>query len=553
MRVPDTSGNTRKNGPEVSELRLADFVARQLESWGIEHVFGVAGDANLHLLDALGRSPIRYYGARHESCAGFMASAYAKTTGKLGVCTATSGPGVANLINGVADAYKDRVPVLAITGQVQSWFVGTGHKQAINQQSLMSGVAGFSEQAAHPDAVPDLLATAAQTAFSQGTVGHISIPFDFWEAEIQTPVRGPEPYLGTRPISPAGVVARGADIIAGSARPLMLIGRGARRAGEAVMRLAEKINAAVSYTLPANGIVPWDHPLVVGGLGAAGSEASSSLLAGADLVVRIGATWWPKGYVPAVPPAILDINLSPADMDNLASVHYGVVGDAAEVVPVIESACRTRTRNDEWRAAVQAARSEWQARIDTERTAPDSPNVHPADIVRALAKVPAGTILVMDSGDQTIWFNRHYCGNGQQILVPGYWRSLGFAVPAAVAAKMALPERPSVALIGDAGLNMCLSEIAAAVQGNVPIVVIVANNSAMAIEMNRMIKAGLKPAGVECLNPGFAGFAEICGAKGWHITRPEQIEAALAEAMASDRPAVIEIATDPVMVPTTTL
>ena len=207
-------------------MRLADLTVKLLETWGVQFVFGVAGDANLHLLDALSRSKIRFIAARHESCAGFMASAYSKATGyskatsSLGICTATSGPGTANMVNGLGDAFMDRVPVLAITGQVPSRFIGKRHKQAINQQALMNPVSVFTELVVDPSSAPGVLERAARMAVARGGPAHVCIPYDFGSGLSTDAI----PFTADRhPHAPAAdmeVVSKAAALITSCVRPL---------------------------------------------------------------------------------------------------------------------------------------------------------------------------------------------------------------------------------------------------------------------------------------------------------------------------------------------
>lgn len=598
-------------------MRLADLTVKLLETWGVQFVFGVVGDANLHLLDALSRSKIRFIAARHESCAGFMASAYSKATGyskatsSLGICTATSGPGTANMVNGLGDAFMDRVPVLAITGQVPSRFIGKRHKQAINQQALMNPVSVFTELVVDPSSAPGVLERAARMAVARGGPAHVCIPYDFWEADLSTDAIPFLPLTGY-PHAPAAdmeVVSKAAALITSCVRPFILAGCGARMCSRELLALASKIGAAVAYTLPANGIFGADsgadsnsimtaedamahdnrsmtskrHPMVVGGLGAAGSEASSNLIKRADLIIRGGTTWWPEGFVPKTPEAVIDINLSEEYLASVGKKYLALVGDAAEIIPALGSLLADKYADKSWLSEIAEEKRSWDGRLANERSVERSPGaeerptekkpeesegatsgagdishprkVHPADIVRALQCLTPDTIITLDSGDQTVWFNRHFISSGQQVVTPGYWRSLGFAVPAAVAAKCAFPDRPVLAYTGDAGLDMCLAEIPAAIQTGTPITIVVANNHTMAIERNRMLREGLVPEGVNRLAPhsSYASFAELCGGKGYYVDDPAKVEAAIASAVKSEKLTVIEVETAAVTVETSKL
>ncbi|QBK12735.1 thiamine pyrophosphate-binding protein [Thermoactinomyces vulgaris] len=278
----------------MEDRTVAKHLLDQLTEWGCERIYGVIGDANLELLDELAKQDrIRYIACRHETAAALMASAEAKLTGKLAVCMATSGPGIALLINGLADAYFDRAPVLAVTGQVATKNMGTGSHQEIDQQRLVQPVVQYSATTVNPEAFPTQLNLAAKTALARGTVAHLSIPKDLWKQTVRSrlfPLPPPDPSVIAYQEEYQTVL----KLLEQAGRPVLLAGRGIRNVREEVVRLAEKLTAPIITTMPAKSCVPNDHPLFVGGLGQGGSEASTQLLHEADLCLILGATWWPE-------------------------------------------------------------------------------------------------------------------------------------------------------------------------------------------------------------------------------------------------------------------
>lgn len=592
----------------VLSVKVADFLLAQLASWGVERVYGVVGDAIFDLVDALARqNRIRFIACRHEAAAGFMASAEAKLTGRPGVCIATSGPGVSNLINGLGDAYADRVPVLAITGQSPTGKLGTGFKQDIDQQRLLGGLAGYTALLAAPGALPHQLALAWRAAVTEGRVGHLSIPKDLFTQELPATVRGPEPYLGALPV-PADVVIAGAlPLLNGARRPVILAGHGALPAAGELVSLAEAWGAPVITALPAKGLIPYDHPLALGGLGHGASEAATEALNEADLVLAVATNWWPEDYVPGgtgkahgasaqAHPKIVRIDSHPAMIGGKAPVDYGLAGDVRHIVPRVQAGLQGRVDAD-WVAQVQERKRRWTASLRQEFTGapptwvhagggvgvhahevaqepgtaplqapsgeapapvglaegPDAhvgPGLHPSAVIHALEQVlPPDAVVSLDTGDHTVWFNRAFGGAAHRVLVSGTWRSIGFGLPGALAAKLAQPERTVAAVVGDGGLTSLPGELLTAARYQIPVLILVMNNGMYAMEYNGMVRQGLAPLETTLNNPDFALLAEACGVAGVSVSRVDQLEEALQRALAMGRPVLLDVAVAPVPVP----
>lgn len=278
-------------------LTVGEYLVEQLAAWGVQRIYGVAGDTLFFLLDSIGKSEkLEFVATRHESAAAFMASAEAKLTGRMTVCIATSGPGMLNLLNGLADAHTDRAPVLAITGQVPTDSIGTGYKQYIDQQVMIQPLAGYSALLITPQSMPILLATAAATAQLKGQVVHLFIPKDLFGQIVAAEIKPSRDYQGVLPEPGEEQLQQAAQLASNAQRPVMLVGLGARESGEAVVELAEKLSAPMILSLPAKGVVPGNHDYVLGGLGQGASDVAHKALLEADLVIAIGETWWPKQY-----------------------------------------------------------------------------------------------------------------------------------------------------------------------------------------------------------------------------------------------------------------
>ncbi|WP_248924859.1 thiamine pyrophosphate-binding protein [Paenibacillus hamazuiensis] len=538
--------------PPTSGLNVAQFILEQLHGWGVQRIYGVIGDATLYLLDELGKqNRIRYVPCRHEGAAALMASAEAKLTGKVAVCLATSGPGAANLLNGLSDAYMDRAPVLAITGQVGTAQIGTHAKQYVNQQQLLGAAVHTSELLAHPDALPELLHACLVQAQTQGTVTHLSVPKDLYHAKVNGVVTPYSAHLHQPLLSPPPAIAESAALLCGAERPVLLLGRGAAAAAEPVRRLAETLGAAVVTTYPARPLLPNDHELYAGGLGQGGSEAASAVLAESDLIAMLGATWWPREYVPAQA-RIVQFDMAPANIGIGHSVEKGVVGDLTHIVPqLLQEAERSRKDRSGWKRRIAQLKGEWKARIERE-AADDSSPIAPQRVMKTIAdQLAEDAIVCVDTGDHTLWFNRIFQAKRQDILVSGRWRTLGFALPAAIAAQLSHPGRQVVAIAGDGGAVQTIMEFQTAVQENAPLVLLVLDNGSYAMEKNRMELAGLNPLGSSIRNPDFAKLAEACGGVGMKASTANELEARLKEALSSGKPTLIQVATADTVVPHT--
>jgi len=531
----------------------AEFLLKHLAAWGVRRIYGVIGDANLYVLDALAeQNDLQYIACRHEEGAALMASAEAKLTGGVGVCLATSGPGIANLLNGLADAAMDAAGVLAITGQVALSEIGTPVKQYVDQQRLISAITDETRLVAHPDALPKLMHSALTAAYLYGKVAHLSIPRDLFTQRVAGSVVPYGEHLHQPLAAPPETVREAVRMLARAERPALLVGRGIKNCAAQVVRLAETLDAPVATTLPARPLFPNDHPLFTGVLGQAGSEAAGALLAESDLVAVLGADWWPDEFVPPRAP-VLQIDQSAAQLGKSGPLKFGVVGDLRLILPqLLDGLARERGERSAWRKRVEQETRAWNARIVQEAKSEGTP-VAPQRVIAAVAEAAApDAVLAVDTGDHTLWFGRIFQAKpGQDILVSGRWRTLGFALPAAIAAKLACPERQVLAVAGDGGAVQTLMEFQTAVQYNCPVVLIIMNNGSYAMEKHRMEAGGLKPLGSELVNPDFAAIARACGGVGYTADSGEELSRCLKLALDQRKPAIIDVRTAGLKVPHT--
>lgn len=557
--TPQQPVNSGQEKPSEG-LNAAQFLLKQLSEWGITRIYGVIGDAILYVLDEIAKqNRIRYVPCRHEGAAALMASAEAKLTGKPAVCLATSGPGMANLLNGLADAASDRAPVLAVTGQVESAKIGTRTKQYIDQQRLIDGITPHTELLAHPDAMPEVLARLLTTAVTAGTVAHLSVPKDMWLSAVNGKASPYPKHLHQRWVVPEETLAGAVKLLAAAERPLIYMGRGVEGAASEALELAVMLSASVVTTLPARPLFPNDHALYAGGLGQAGSESASILMAEADLILLLGGTWWPEDYAPAALQAkVVQVDAAKEQLGLGHPLDHGIAGDLREVLPRLKAALSCagghggQPDRSLWYKRAVEVKEQWKTAIEAEASQEGSPVV-PQRLMRALSgAVGPNAVITLDTGDHTLWFDRIFQAKpGQRILLSGRWRTLGFALPAAIAAQLAEPERQVLAVAGDGGSVQTLMEFLTAVELELPIVLVIIDNGSYAMEKNRLVLNGLSVSGSIIRNPDFVQIAEACGGTGFRAENPEQLEDALRRALTERKPALIQVRTADPKVPHT--
>ncbi|KPD08211.1 pyruvate oxidase [Aneurinibacillus migulanus] len=542
--------NIRMDTEALSGKTVAEQLLEQLRIWGVKRMYGVVGDAILGLMDAIAKQDkIQFIAVKHESTAAMMASAEAKLTGGLGVCIATMGPGLGNLLNGLGDAYKDKASVLAITGQAPTDKIGTDYKQYVNQQELIKPLAQYSTLLAHPDAIIKVLNKAMHMSLVKGTVTHLSVPKDMFTRGTKAMPR-PKPLLlkGTYHFEAEGL-KQAIDIMNLAQRPMILAGVGARNAAKHVETLAEKWGAGLLVSLGAKTILPDTSPNLLGGIGQGGNPYAAQVFTQADVVLLIGDTWWPEGYVPQNA-RIIQIDYMQENIGKGIPIELGIVGDSATIVPLLVEGVQQSTHTT-WKSQWQGMRQKWVQQNEQEGNQTGSP-IHPSRIVRAIEKsVQPNAILTLDTGDVTVWMNRNFRSQQQEMLFSGEWRTMGFGLPAALAAKLCMPEKQVVAIVGDGGLEMVLADLLTATRYNLQITVIVFNNGYLQMERDKMIVSGFNQEGTDLTNPDFVTLAQACSWNGYRIDSDTKLEEILQQALASNRPALVEVLTAPVVHPET--
>jgi pyruvate dehydrogenase (quinone)/pyruvate oxidase len=535
----------------------ATMLVDRLCDWGVSVVFGLPGDGIDGFMEALRtrRDKIRFVQVRHEEAAAFMACGYAKYTGRLGVCLATSGPGAIHLLNGLYDAKLDGAPVLAITGHTYHDLIGTRYQQDVDVPTLFRDVALYDELVLGPHHVRALVDVACRTALSLGGVAHLCCPIDVQEhtaaddRESEQKVPGHTTNVWTRPVRvPTDEdLRRAAAVINRGARTVILAGRGALGAGDELEALAELCAAPIVKALLGKACVSDRSPYTTGGLGLLGTKPSELAMEECDSLVLVGTSFPYLSFYPAHAQArAVQIDSDPTRLGLRFPIEVGLAGDARatleRLLPMIQ-----RRRDRSFLEVAQERMRDWSRLMIEQASRPDVP-MKPQVVAMHLDEMLADDAIVStDSGTVTTFAARGIrIREGQMFSCSGNLATMAPGLPYTIAAQIAHPGRQCVAFVGDGGFTMLMAELATAVKYRLPIKVVVLKNGTLGqIKWEQMVFLGNPEYGCELQDIDFVKVAEACGAAGFRCARPAEVGPALSAAMASSRPAVVEAVVDP--------
>jgi pyruvate oxidase len=529
---------------------VADVLVETMVAWGVTHVFGMVGHSNLGLADALRRAEERgdltFVGVRHEGAASFAASAQAKLTGRPAACFGIAGPGSTNLLTGLYDAKVDRAPVLALSGSVPSKDVGRGAFQDLDLSAAFAGVTGFSHTVLPGSDPAELMTLACKHAVVERGVAHLIVPDDVQVlAAPGKAASGPTGRLPDLNVSPpAAALDAAAEALSAARRPVIVVGYGARAAMPAVTALADALGAPVLSTFKAKGQFSDAHPLGAGVLGRSGTPVASWLLNECDLVVALGASFSNHTGIAAYK-TIVQVDRDPLALGRFHPVAVPVLGEVEATVRLLIDSLPERPGAVDQRPDVAARWAIWRAE-KARRAADDrGRGVASAAVFAALTRaVPADAILAVDVGNNTYSFGRYFECERQTVLMSGYLGSIGFGFPAAMGAWCAAPDRTVVAVTGDGGYGQYLAELTTAVKHRMRICHVLLDNGELGkiTKEQRAVEMDVWQTGLH--NPDFAAWARLCGAFGVTVERADQLDEALAAALAQDGPALVHVRAD---------
>lgn len=525
-------------------MTAAELFVQCLENEGVDYLFGIPGEENIDLIDALIGSPITFVTTHHEQGAAFMADVYGRLTGRAGVCLATLGPGATNLITGVADANMDRAPIVAIAGQGATTRLHKESHQILDLVNLFQPITKYAAQILEPEIVPEIVRKAFKVAQTDKPGGAF---IDFPENIAAMPVEGRPIKVQTPalPVAPEHKLAQAVALIERSERPVILAGNGVIRqqAAKALQAMAQTLRIPVVNTFMAKGVMPFSHELSLGAIGLSARDLPWFALEAADLIICVGydmVEYPPERWNPGADKTLIHISPLPAEVDAHYSVEVGVPGDIAH--SLVQIAARATPK-----AALPFAKLRQAIVADRAEHADDSSfPLKPQCIVWDLAEALASEdIVICDVGAHKMWMARNYrAEQPNTCIISNGFAAMGIAVPGALAAKLAYPERRVVAVTGDAGFMMNSQEIETALRMKTPFVVLIWNDSEYGLIAWHQQRHFGRTAQIAFRNPDFVKYAESFGAKGVRIERRQDLLPALRQALSEDTVVLIDCPVD---------
>ncbi|NJP45781.1 thiamine pyrophosphate-requiring protein [Streptomyces sp. PRB2-1] len=549
-------------------MKVSDYVLNRLREWDVDHVFGYAGDGINGLLAAWGRAgnKPRFVQARHEEMAAFEAVGYAKFSGKVGVCAATSGPGAIHLLNGLYDAKLDHVPVVAIVGQTNRSAMGGSYQQEVDLAALYKDVASeFCETVTVPEQLPNVLDRALRTAYARHTVTAVIIPADVQELEYSAPTHAFKMVpssLGVghyAPVPSDEDLHHAAEVLNAGEKVAILVGQGARGARSEIEHAADTLAAGVAKALLGKDVLPDDLPYVTGSIGLLGARPSYEMMRDCDTLLVMGSSFPYTQFLPDFGQArAVQIDVDPYMIGLRYPFEVNLVGDAAGTLKRLLPQLKAK-KHGKWRRTIEQNTSRWWD-VMQRRAAVDADPVNPEYVVHALDDLlPENAVLAADSGSAANWYARHLRMRGaMRGSLSGTLATMGPGVPYVIGAKFAHPDRPALAVVGDGAMQMNgMAELITASKywrdwSDPRLVVAVLNNqdlNQVTWEMRAMEGAPQFVPSQSIPDVRYADFARSLGLGGARVEEPGGVREAWQKALAADRPFVIDFRTDPAVPP----
>ncbi len=537
-------------------LTVADLLVERLIAWGVDTIFGLPGDGIDGLFEALRtrEDQIRFIQVRHEEAAAFAACGYAKYTGRLGVCLATSGPGGIHLLNGLYDAKCDGQPVLAITGHTFHDLIGMHYQQDVDLDKLYIDVAAFNQRVMGPAHVHNVVDEAIKTALARHTVAHITVPKDIqkWTSD-ETPRsdanvkrHSADLYAAVRSVPPDETLRRAAELINDGKKVAILAGRGCLGARDEVLELARRVSGPVIKPLLGKAVVPDDDEYTTGGIGLLGTSPSQDALEECDTLVIAGSGFPYMEFYPKPGQAKgVQIDIDPTRIGLRYAVDVGLIGDCRTVLrallPLIDSKKKNGFLKDS-----QDRMKDWRGLMKERGTRTDMP-MKPQVVTYHLNKLlDDDAIVSADSGTIATWSARYIDIRGtMQFSLSGSLATMANGLPYSVGAAAAFPKRQVVCIVGDGGFTMLMGELATLVKYALPVKVIIMKNNVLGmIKWEQIVLEGNPQYGVDLQPIDFEAYAKACGAGGFTIEKPQDAEKVLKAALEYPGPAVVQAVVD---------
>ncbi len=536
----------KKDSPTMT---AAELLVRCLENEGVKYIFGIPGEENLDVMQALRNSSIQFITTRHEQGAAFMADVYGRLTGKAGVCLSTLGPGATNLVTGVADANSDGAPLVAITGQVDTNRMHITSHQFLDLVQMFTPITKRSKQIVRPDSINEIVRIAFKYAESEKPgAAHIDLPNDIAKLPVpEDPNVMPMRHTAVhQELTGVADVEKAAGLIFQAEHPVILAGHSAVRAhaAEALTKFAEQLKIPVINTMMAKGIIPMDNRYSMGTMGIPQRDFQNVMLDNSDLVIAVGydiVEFSPSKWNRTQNHKIIHLDVRPAHIHSLYQPQVQVVGDISDSLEKIAVRCHRENEPELFFRLKELMLEDYSA-AESDDGFPIKPQRVLHDIRQVLGQED---ILISDVGAHKMWIGRQYnCYHPNTCIISNGFASMGISVPGAIAAKLIYPEKKVLAVSGDGGFMMNCQEMETALRIGVPIVVMIFNDSGYGLIRWKQEDHFGSSCFTDLTNPDFVKFAESMGAKGYRIQSAEEIIPVMEDAFSQNVPCIIDCPID---------
>ena len=529
----------------MAKINLAQQMATTLEQAGIKRIWGLTGDSLNGLTDALRTmDSIEWMHVRHEEVAAFAAGAEAAATGELTVCAGSCGPGNLHLINGLFDCHRNHVPVLAIAAQIPSSEIGLNYFQETHPQELFKECSHFIELVTNPEQMPHVLHRAMRSAILNRGVAVVVIPGDVSLLEVEDKLK-PWPALHAPRTLPADQdLQRLIEILESSQKTTLLCGSGCAGAHDQVVALADALGAPVVHALRGKEHVEWDNPFDVGMTGLIGFSSGYHAMLDCDTLIMLGTDFPYRQFYPT-DAKIIQIDRNPQALGRRATLDLGIAADVSETIGALLPRLMRKTDRSFLETSLKHYEKARQGLDDLAQPSKANRPIHPQYVARLLSELADDdAIFTADVGSPTVWAARYLKMNGKRRLIGSFNHgSMANAMPQAIGAQAAFPDRQVISMSGDGGFAMLMGDFISLAQLNLPVKVIVFDNSSLGFVAMEMKAAGYLDAGTELKNPDFAAMSNAMGILGIRVEQSEDLEPALRRALAHDGPVLVDVVT----------
>jgi len=523
---------------------VAELLVGVLEQIGVQHIFGLIGDSLNPLADAVRRSRIEWVGVRHEEGAALAAAGQAKLTGRLGVCAGTTGPGSTHLVAGLYEASRDHAPVLALSGDMPRKFQGIDYIQTTRPDLLFRDVALYTQTVISPEQAPSVIHQAIAAAYAGRGVAHLTLPQDVIAAKVEGAVKSVATLRPRQEFAASGEeIAEVARRVDRAENVLIMCGGGCHGAADLLRALSDRLKAPLVHSVKGKDIMPYDEPRWMGGIGMIGTRAVYHAVMQCDLLLMVGTDYPYSEFLPRSG-TVIQIDERPEVLGRRAPTVLGVAGSARPTLKLLLDQVAPKKGTRFW-DTVTEERRKWDDMLDKQANlARSKDHIHPQAVARAVSDLAGPeAVFTLDTGLNTLWSANWIRQRGSQRIIGSFNNAaVGTALGQANGVQALDRSRQVIALCGDGGFNMLMCEFLTAVHHQLPVKVVIFNNSGFGLITLEAESVGLAPyrAGIEFPNPDFAAFARACGGHGFTARKPDELKAAIDAAFAIDGPAIVD-------------